>query len=300
MALNVAGANAGSTVAIPAGDLIINRATVRLDAASQIHASVVPEIRGGGLLSLNNFNQTLAGLSFINDGSSTQANLSTGTGILTLTGNVTASSSNAGQVSLISGTGAIVAGAGATAIAVDLGGTTRTINISPVTVNGNTTVANNTPTLSISAAIGSSTDSATVGITKSGNGLLQLSGASLFGGGVNITAGGLAVAGSSTGTRDTLGVVTAFTNGPVGVGTLTLATGTYLTADATARTLNNDYVLGSSLGFKGTGSLTLNGATSLTGNTTFTVDTPQGILTLNGLMGRTLLASASPNKASAR
>jgi autotransporter-associated beta strand protein len=276
LALNLTGANGTTSVAIPAGDLEINNATVRLDQASQIHTSVVPVLHGAGGLNLNNFNQTLAGLSFINNGSSTAASVTTGTGILTLTGGITATSSNVGSVSTISG-------AGTGGIALDLNGANRTFNVAPVTVNGNTTIANVTPTLAISAPIGDSAVSG-AGLIKSGNGLLQLSGASLFTGGVNVTAGGLAIAGNSTGTRDALGVVTGFTNGPVGIGTLTLATGTFLTADATARTLNNDYILGSTLGFRGTGNLTLNGATTLTGNTTFTVDAPQAVLTLNGLI----------------
>ena len=279
--LQVAGANGAGTVAIPNGDLVINQAEVRLQANSQIHNSVVPTINSVGLLALNNFNQTLAGLTFSNDGGSTGPQVTTGTGILTLTGNIAATSINVGSVSTISG-------AGTGGIAVDLGGTTRTFNVSPVTVNGNTTVANATPTLAISAPIGSSTDNATVGITKSGNGLLQLSGASLFGGGVTVNAGGLLIAGSSAGTRDAFGVVSAFTNGPLGTGVLTVAAnGAFLQADATARTLNNDFAFGASvsnLAFRGTGSLTLNGATSLTNNTTFTVETPQGILTLNGVI----------------
>ena len=84
----------------------------------------------------------------------------------------------------------------------------------------------------------------------------------LFGGGVTFNAGGLLIAGSSTGTRDAFGVVSAFTNGPLGTGVLTVAAnGAFLQADATARTLNNDFAFGagvSNLAFRGTGSLTLN------------------------------------------
>ena len=56
-----------------------------------------------------------------------------------------------------------------------------------------TTVANITPTLNISAPISSSSNLATAGLVKVGNGVLQLSGASLFGGGVDVQAGGLAI-----------------------------------------------------------------------------------------------------------
>jgi autotransporter-associated beta strand protein len=282
LALNVTGANGSTTVAVPAGDLEINNATVRLDQASQIHTSVVPVLHGAGVLNLNNFNQTLAGLSFINNGSSAAASVTTGTGVLTLTGGITATSSNVGSVSTISG-----AGTGGTAL--DLNGANRTFNVAPVTVNGNSTVANVTPSLAISAPIGDSAVSG-AGINKTGNGLLQLSGASLFTGGVNVQAGGLAV-GASTNvtTRDAAtGVVSAFANGPVGTGALTIgASGTYLTSTG-ANLLSNAVTLaGSQLTLRGTNSLTLQGnnlTTTLLDNTTVTVDAPQAVLTLNMLL----------------
>lgn len=278
--LNVAGAN-GTTgnsaipVAATAADsLVVNNSTVRLLANSQIHNSIVPVLNSGGIIALNNFNQTLGGLSFNNEGSTTAPQVTTGTGILTLNGNVTANSSNVGIISTISG-------AGTGGVAVDLNGATRTFNVSPVTVNGNSTVANLTPTLSISAPISNG------GLTKTGNGLLALSGASLFTGGVDLQNGGLAI-GASTNviTRDaSTGVADPFISGPLGTGTLNIGAGTYLNATA-ASTLNNDYTLGgNNLTFKGLVNLTLNGATTLNaGATTINVEAPQAILTLNGLI----------------
>jgi hypothetical protein len=162
--LNVVGADGVNTVAIPAGDLLINGATLRLLGNSQISNSVVPVVNGHQAnLNLNNYNQTLAGLVINNDGGGTAPQVTIGTGVLTLTGNVTSSSGNAGSVATVTGTGT-------GGVAVDLGGATRTFTVNPVTVNGNTTVANVTPTLNVNAPIGSLVDQALVGIVKAGNG----------------------------------------------------------------------------------------------------------------------------------
>src|SRR5206468_1608013 len=114
-------------------------------------------------------------------------------------------------------------------------------------------VANVTPTFAISAPISSSTNIGTTGLTKTGNGLLQLSGTNLFGGGVAVNAGGLAVGASTNVTTATNGVADAFTSGPLGTGALTIgASGTYLTSTASANTLNNAVTLaGTTLTLKG-------------------------------------------------
>ncbi|MCX6850548.1 MAG: autotransporter-associated beta strand repeat-containing protein [Verrucomicrobia bacterium] len=289
MDLNVTGATgANGNSAIPlattvADSLIINGGNVRLLQANQINFGITPILRGQfAILQLNNNNQTLAGLAFENNGGTTAPSVTTGTGILKLTGGITAISSNVGTVSTISG-------AGTGGIALDLNGANRTFNVAPVTVNGNTTVANVTPTLAISAPIGDSAVSG-AGMNKTGNGLLQLSGASLFGGGVNVQAGGLAVGGSTNvTTRDgTTGIVSAFANGPIGTGALTIgAAGTYLTSTG-ANTLSNALVLsGTQITLKGTNNLTIQGnntTTTLLGNTTVTVDAPQAVLALNMLL----------------
>ncbi len=302
MDLNVTGAN-GTTgnSAIPlaatvADSLIINGGNVRLLQANQINFGITPALRGQfAILQLNNNNQTLAGLNFDNDGGTTAPSLTTGTGILTLNGNITATSGNAGTVATISGAGAILPAAGATAIGVDLNGTTRFINAAPVTINGNTTVANVTPTLNISTALGSSSNNANTGLTLNGNGLVQLSSSgSLFGGGVNVNAGGLAV-GASTNVsvfNQGTGVVSAFTSGPVGTGSLTIGNNVpYLTSTASANILSNQVILaGTNITLKGTNSLSLNGnniATNLFGNTTVTVDAPQASLILNMVLADT-------------
>ncbi len=75
-----------------------------------------------------------------------------GTGTLTLTGGVTAVSSNAGTVA------SITTDAGD---ARSWNGTSLTFNVGPVTINGNMTVANITPSLNLNGLVGSSSNNAT-------------------------------------------------------------------------------------------------------------------------------------------
>jgi autotransporter-associated beta strand protein len=177
IALNVAGADGGATVAIPAGDLILNGATVRLDGSNQIHNSVVPTLNGAGVLNLNGFSQTLGGLVFNNNGSSTVSTVTIGAGVLTLNGDIIATSSNAGAISTITRTGAGN---------LNLNGAQRTFDIAPVTLLGDTGVAYLTPTLNITALI---TGDASSGINKIGNGILQLGAANTYGGATDLSAG---------------------------------------------------------------------------------------------------------------
>jgi len=84
--LNVSGADGGATLAaiplanVAADSLVINNSTVRLLAASQIHNSINPILNGGAILNLNNFSQTLGGLTFNNNGSTTVTTVTIGTG----------------------------------------------------------------------------------------------------------------------------------------------------------------------------------------------------------------------------
>ncbi|MDP5019195.1 MAG: autotransporter-associated beta strand repeat-containing protein, partial [Opitutales bacterium] len=79
------------------------------------------------------------------------------------------------------------------------------------------------------------------GIVKSGAGVLQLSGASTFAGGVSVTAGGLALGGNS---NPLSGVVTS---GPLGTGVLTMAANTSLITTGTWTVANDATFLGDTL-----------------------------------------------------
>jgi autotransporter-associated beta strand protein len=118
-------------------------------------------------------------------------------------------------------------------------------------------------TLTISSVISGSGQS----ITKTGGGVLTLSGANTYSGGTTLNAGTLQLGASSTG---------SVTNGPVGTGTLTLNGGT-LSSDvgdfittrsiANAITFGGDVTFGTNTNF---GALAFSGAGTLTGNRTLT------------------------------
>jgi autotransporter-associated beta strand protein len=148
--------------AIPGALSISAGGTVQLAQSDQIaNASLVTE-GSGATLNLNNFDDTVGGLNL------TGATVSTGTGTLTLGGNVTTNSDS--NTSVISGN-------------LDLGGATRSF-----------TVANNAqldPDLSITANISGTG----AGLTKLGaNSQLQLSGNNTYDGVTTISAGAIEIA----------------------------------------------------------------------------------------------------------
>ena len=283
--LNVTGADGGATLAaiplanVAADSLVINNSTVRLLAGSQIHNSVNPVLNGGAILNLNNFNQTLGGLTFNNNGSTTVTTVSIGAGTLTLNGNVTATSSNAGTISTITGTGA-----GNLA----LNGAVRTFDIAPVTIGGSTSVADLTPTLNVTAII--SGDSAS-GINKTGNGILQLSGLNTYGGPTTIAAGtirygvsnalptGTAVNMTSSGTVLDLSTFNGVLGSLAGVSgatvtssaaagtTATLTTGGDNSSTTFAGVITNTSNSNLNLVKTGSGTMTLSGTNTYTGRT---------------------------------
>src|SRR5207247_2344532 len=111
--------------------------------------------------------------------------------------------------------------------------------VDPITFNGSN-LAPLAPTLNISANLQGVGTGNTGSITKTGNGLLQLSSTtSAFSGGLNLNAGGLAVGASST--PSTVG--STVTSGPLGTGTLTIAGGTYITSTSSSNALANNYTM---------------------------------------------------------
>ena len=95
----------GSTFAIPAGDLILNYATVSALGPKQIAPTVSPTLNGGGILNLNTYDTTLAGLTFNNNGGPGPA-VNLGGGLTSVTGALTSGSSTA----TLSSTAGLVAG----------------------------------------------------------------------------------------------------------------------------------------------------------------------------------------------
>jgi autotransporter-associated beta strand protein len=180
-----------------------------------------------------------------------------------LTGGITSTTSNPGTIATI-GTGTL-----------DLNGAAAySINVGASLVNG-IDVAPWQAGLSISSIVQNG------GITKTGNGLLQLAGQSTFAGGVTISAGGLVIGANSTGSS----LLEVPTSGPVGVGTLTMANNTSLVS-AGAFTISNNVVFGDDGAgegtnvFNGTNSLTLNGITTLPSIWNVAITAPQMTVTI--------------------
>jgi autotransporter-associated beta strand protein len=140
--------------AIP-GNLTITAGTVRLNASNQIADSATVTLSGSGLLDLNSHSDTIAVLSLASN------SVTTGTGTLILTGNVTDSGA-----STISGK-------------LALGGTSQTFQV------------NTGATLTIPASISGG------GFTKSGSGTLVLSSSNSYTGGTTLSSGTLTAGNSS-------------------------------------------------------------------------------------------------------
>ena len=283
--LNLDAATAG-TIVIPAGGITVVGSFTGLAATTlnigisglagiggQIDPGNTLTIIGKSIVNLAG-TQTLNNLVFNNNGGEGAPTVTTATttpvSVLNLSSSspITASSSNPSTVSTIS-----VASLG-------LASGTNTLTVNPLQIAGST-VTQLVAGLAISSPIvGIGTTGTGVGISKAGTGLLQLSGASTFDGGVNLTAGGIAIAASSTSVS---GVVT---NGPLGIGTFTIGTGTYLTSTASTNVISNALVFGGNdLSYKGPNGLTLNGAVTLnSGSTTVNVDVPGSFLTLGGVV----------------
>lgn len=267
--------NVAATGKLPAGGLIINNATVTQTAGGVIDSSNEIILNGNAVFTLANQGNALARLTFNNFGGATAPTVNT-TGVLTLPGgtSIAAASSNPGSTATINGT-------------LDYTGASSTpvIFVDPISVNSEN-VAPWQPALSVVAVIQNSTQ----GINKSGNGVLQLSGASTFTGGVNLTAGGIAIGANST--PSTAGSIV--TSGPLGTGTLTIGFGTSVLSSGTYA-VANPVVVGGDFAFNGVSALTLNGAVSLpaSATTNVTVTAPQMTATLGGVVSG---SSAGLNK----
>lgn len=114
-------------------------------------------------------------------------------------------------------------------------GTVTIAGASPLTFGGTT------PAINVSAGLATISEviAGSTAITKSGAGLLALSGANTFSAGLSVTGGTLALAGNSTTSITVSGFPSGtITNGPVGTGTLTLNGGT-LTVQGGNRAIRN-------------------------------------------------------------
>jgi len=265
---------AAGQVVVPPGGITLNNGNLTMVTnAGQINSANTVAVNAGSVFTLVG-NNTLAGLTFDNYGGITAGTVTTG-GVLTLTGSITASSNNVSTLPVINGT-------------LDFGGTARTLTINPIQYNG-VTLTNLQPTLNIAAIIQNAGK-----LTVSGGGNLQLSGASTFTGGVDLTAGGLVIGASST--PSALGT-TAVTSGPLGTGTLTASAGTTLLASA-ASTLANPPVVQGNLNFAGLNNLTFNRSNAVVQGTDFSGSRRTACRQSSSLSATTARPRSGPIKAS--
>ena len=244
----------GATAALGSGGLELAQAALTQTLGGAIPAQALT-LGGGSTLTLANQANSFTSLTVRNNGGGATLNL---TGTTTLTGGLTVVSRDPSALpSLANGT-------------LNLGGQpSAAFNIGAHELNG-VNLAPLQPSLNIVSAVENG------GIVKSGAGVLQLSGASTFAGGVSVTAGGLAIGGNS---NPLSGVVTS---GPLGTGTLTMAANTRLITTGTWIVANNAAFLGDTL-FATTStaaqSLTLAGLSTLP--SVWNVDILNPLLTVN-------------------
>lgn len=229
-------------------------------------------INSNGLLNLNNQTDTVGNLVMVT-GRSVSAQLTTGSGQVILTGDITvnpaADSSAAGPPARISGTlqlGPFFSGAGGVA-----GGVAQ----HTITVN-DTAVPNVAADLVIDAAI---TGAADIPLTKSGGGTLRLAGNNSYSGITRITGGVVEIASP-----------TAFGNSQLVAiaGTASLKA-TNSAGAAAARTVDRPLSIDATLQILGTGSLTFTGPATLTGTRTIIVVDPAQTTTFTGSLGESVL-----------
>ncbi len=244
--LELRGTNTGDVVIPSTGGLTINGGiigstiitTVQMFATAGTNPTGQGQIGSGTDVTLNGRsaltligNNTLNSLTFNNNGGEVGPVVSP-VGILTLTNGVTASSNDASVAARITA-GTLSLAAGAHLFAID-----------SIKLPGSSTIYNTiAPTLTVSSLI-----TGAGSITKSGDGLAQFTGANTFTGGLTTTGtvGGIMLGASTniaTLVSPGLGVnTTAFINGPVGTGTLTIAPGNSLVASSNSPTLVNSVV----------------------------------------------------------
>lgn len=256
-------------VVIPAGGLTITGSTVTmLTNPGQIAAGNTVTLNGSSTLTLVGAN-TLDSLVFNHIGGTTAPTVAT-VGVLTLTSPnaITVTSNNAIGAPTISGF-------------LEIGSGAKTFNIGQHQMNGVVYDDTINPSLTITAVITGAGGS----ITKSGGGLMLLSGANTFTGGVNVTGGGIVLGAGSTSS-----FANSLTSGPLGIGAVTMASGTKVAVNDTSRTVANAFSFDGNPIFSNTGSttdtLTLNGALTFstlgTTGLVANIDTPYLNVVLGG------------------
>jgi autotransporter-associated beta strand protein len=230
-----------ATVVIPAGGIVLNGgwggqnfAAIYVNASGAVAASNAVTINGSGRFAFAQYTvNELASVTFNNRGGeyagSQLSYLNVGVNsLLTLSGATpfTATSNNPYIISEVAN-GRVILTSGA-----------KIFDIDAIKIPGIATpVTDVLPTLNISSII----TGTGVSVTKTGNGLLQLSGQNEFTGGLTVSAGGLVVGASSTPVQGGNGIL----GGPLGTGTVSMAVGTRLLVG------QGSYAVGNAISFAG-------------------------------------------------
>jgi autotransporter-associated beta strand protein len=221
--------------------LTITGGIVNTSASGQISDTASIVLNGSSTLTLIG-NNTLDSITFNHVGGTGAPTVTTG-GVLTLTNAnaITVTTNNAIGLPAINGF-------------LDIGSGAKIFEIGAIQMNGVVYDDSVNRSLNIGAII-----SGEGSITKTGDGLLGLSGQSTFTGGLTISAGGLVLATSSTST-----VPNGLVSGPLGLGSVTMAAGTKLLVDDSSRTVANAITFEGNPILSNTGgstdTMTLNGA----------------------------------------
>ena len=189
--VNLVASTTGAVIpaaAVPANGLVLNGATVNMGSSTntisgQIAAANIVTLNGSSILNLFG-NNTLAGLIFNNYGGSSIPSIRTffgnhpaglgSTGVLTIgASGIVATSQNVGTIAMVEGR-------------VDFGVSAGSVTVDPIAAAGLADISPLLPGLSLQAIVGS-----TGGITKNGNGVLQMGAQSSFTGAFTVAAGGL-------------------------------------------------------------------------------------------------------------
>ena len=284
-------AGAGTVVipnaVVPSNGLIINNATVSSNLAGMIGSSNIVTLNGNATLNLTGAN-TLAGLAYTTSGGFGNPTVNT-SGVLTITGAITSTPGNVAVVPQLNGT-LNLDGQPAASISVSAQADGNYVN-NATPLNG----------LTIGAAIQNG------GLTKSGTGVLNLTGSNTFAGQLTVANGVLNVGSinnasangvlgnnassvilGGTGTTGTLEYTGGNTNSNK---PLTMATGGTgeVQVDTTATTLTLSGLIDGSGGLTKTGAgiLALTNANTLSGTTLMNTGT-LALGNLNALQGSTL------------
>jgi len=294
-AANVLAGEAVSGSGIPVGTTVssVNGTTVTLSQAATVSNGAFVSFTGplpsfvvnNSIVSLFQ-NMTVAGLAFNSTGSA--GNLVTLNGmVLTLPANGSGISSSPTSVS---SNDVATINSGASAGYLSLNGTAQTFTVLPTLVGGvnaaplqsgltvNAIIVDNLPLAPNGLGL-SGTSSPAGSVILTGGGVLQLSGANTFSGGLIVAGSSSLIIGASSTPTANGSTVTA---GPVGTGTLTLDSGASLLSSAAGNTIANNVL------FNGTGTYTFNGPNSLTLTGAITLPNSLSIDVVNPGMTATL------------